>query len=108
MKTLKFIILLAMLSPLFIGCDKFDEEAILTPGEKVGKELTELAQQYNITETDITYLNNGNLDTQYLNKKFTIEKQFIIVEGNYYNLDLLSFFRIQKAIEPYSFELFFP
>ncbi len=52
MRKLLFILLTAT---LFLGCDKFDEEAVLTPGEKAGKQILEIAKANNISLVNIDY-----------------------------------------------------
>nr|WP_321451581.1 hypothetical protein [uncultured Carboxylicivirga sp.] len=99
---MKLILWIPLLLITFISCDKFDEESVLTNGEKISLELQKMTQQEDInTATVFVYYSSYSVVKD--SKPFSFSKQFIIVDGTYYNLNNL----LSYEINSHTFFLYF-
>jgi hypothetical protein len=98
---------LKLFIPLFIlilfSCEKFDEEAVLTEGEKISLELQDISKERGVNKANVSILTYpGSYTTKY-DKPFSFSGQFIIVDGDYFNLNNLHSFEIEAQ----TFDLYF-
>ncbi|MGQ1947494.1 hypothetical protein ACT3CD_10405 [Geofilum sp. OHC36d9] len=100
---MKVKILITLLFFTLIACEKYDEEAVMTEGEKISKELQSISSERNITTANVHVLTYPGSYTVHFNKPFLFSGQFIVVEGDYYNLNKLQSFEIEAQ----TFNLYF-
>jgi hypothetical protein len=108
MKAIKYTFFLTFLLTLF-ACES--KEEILTPGEKIAQQLTSVINEYQINKTNVytlRYFDGGAYLTQFaIEKNFTLNVSFIIVEETYFNLNKLDRFEVSYDDSIYYLNLYF-
>jgi len=97
---MKGIIILLFFLLITTGCKK---ENIQTEAEKVASQIAAIAQTNNITEAWVTVGSTPIISAS----TFKLEGEFIIVGGNYFNLNQLTLLKISGTAPNKYLDLYF-